>query len=455
MRRFFRILLISLAAVAVLSGCSSSNRDSVLKVYNWSDYIDEDLLDVFEQWYKDCTGEDIKVIYQTFDINETMLSKIEKGHEDYDVVCPSDYAIEKMLAQDLLLPIGDLDTVLAPGVPNYMKETLSPFIKETFDYINAGPGRNANDYAIAYMWGTTGILYNDMYVTEEEASTWATLLDPKFKNKILMKDAARDVFSQVVIYLNRDKIAAGEVDIKDLMVDCSPETIASVEDFLAQMKDNVYGWEADFGKEQMVQERGYLSLNWSGDAVWAIEEAADEGYDHLRYAIPQEGFTYWFDGWVIPKYAKNLKAAKYWIDFMCNPENAIRNMDATGYVSANGDPSVLESQEDEELDPIDVSYFFGPGYDSVRVDPALYCPGELIAKSTFEHDWGENTYLLTEFWARVKGNNANTYTYVVITLFLIGLITAVVYSRTKNLRRRARHKARAKAKKAAALASKK
>ena len=94
-----------LAALSALVLSCSSDRDQILKVYNWSDYIDESVLPEFEAWYKEQTGQDIKVVYQTFDVNETMLSKIEKGHEDYDVVCPSDYIIERMLNNQLLLPL--------------------------------------------------------------------------------------------------------------------------------------------------------------------------------------------------------------------------------------------------------------------------------------------------------------------------------------------------------------
>lgn len=161
MKKFAGILAVAL----ILAGCSS-DRSKELKVYNWSTYIDETLIEEFEEWYQEQTGEEIHVIYQTFDVLETMLSKIEKGHEDYDVVCPSDYIIERMLQQDLLLPI---DTTVLGDTPNYISANISPFITGYFNKI-AGNGKNANDYAVGYMWGTTGILYNAKYVTDEEAS---------------------------------------------------------------------------------------------------------------------------------------------------------------------------------------------------------------------------------------------------------------------------------------------
>ena len=418
--------LLVLAAALVAAVSCNSDRDHVLKVYNWSDYIDESVLPEFEQWYKEQTGEDIHVVYQTFDVNETMLSKIEKGKEDYDVVCPSDYIIERMLNSDLLLP---LDFQSIPDSINYIEHNRSPYIKGVFSSFN--PGIDANDYSVAYMWGTTGILYNTKYVTPEEAGTWDVIHNPKFAGKVLIKDAPRDVYSPVLIYLKQKELKEGSVTLDELMHDSSDESIAAVEAYLKEVKDGVLGWEADFGKEQMTKERGVVSLNWSGDAVWAIEEAADLGVT-LDYAVPEEGSNVWFDGWVIPKYAKNVKAATYFIDFMCRPDIAIRNMEETGYVASNGAFEVLESQIDEEFDPIDLSYFFGPEADSVCVNPVLYAPREVIERCALEHDWGQDTDKLLAMWARVKGDNASTFTYILIGVVIVALLAGFVVSKNRN-----------------------
>lgn len=409
MKKLASILL----ALATVVACSE-NRDQVLKVYNWSNYIDEDVIPEFEEWYRQQTGTDIKVIYQTFDINETMLAKIEKGHEDFDVVCPSDYIIERMLNSGLLIP---LDFASLPDSINYIKNNRSPYIQEMFSKIN--PDIDANDYSVAFMWGTTGILYNAKYVTDEEASTFDIIRNPKFAGKIYMKDAPRDVFGPVIIYLNQDRLKSGEVTLDDLMKDSSDESVAAVEEYMKQVRELVAGWEADFGKEQMTQERGYVSFNWSGDAVWAIEEAEEIGVD-LRYIVPEEGSNVWFDGWVIPKYSKNVKAATYFIDFMCRPDIAIRNMDVTGYVSANGDRSVLDSQIDEDWAPIDVSYFF-PGADSVNINPALYPDRSTIENCALMHDWGNETEKLISMWSRVKGENANYLTIIIIAVAVVAV----------------------------------
>ena len=120
MKKLFNIVLASAAALMLLVGCATNegNRENILKIYNWADYIDEDVLAEFPAWYKEQTGEDVSIVYQLFDINEIMLAKIERGHEDFDVVCPSDYIIERMLRNDLLLPI-DHDF---GNTPNYIDE---------------------------------------------------------------------------------------------------------------------------------------------------------------------------------------------------------------------------------------------------------------------------------------------------------------------------------------------
>ena len=361
-KKFIYIVL----AALLMTSCGSDDRSQILKVYNWADYIDEDLIGEFEEWYLEQTGEKVEIIYQTFDINETMLSKIELGHEDYDVVCPSDYIIERMLKNDLLLPIdrnfGD--------TPDYTVN-VAPYIEDMFNKIE-GYGKNANDYSVAYMWGTVGVIYNPKYIPEDEVQSWNVLQNPAYKGKILMKDAFRDVYTSLLTALNKDEIDAGRKDINSLSFDSSEESIALVEGFLNSFKESVAGWEADFGKEQMTKELAWINLSWSGDAQWAIDEAAEMGLE-LKYNIPSEGSSVWFDGWVIPKYSRNIKAASYLINFMCMPENALRNMDMTGYVSAIGGETILESMTDEEAyEALDASYFFGEEADSVHINHIMY-----------------------------------------------------------------------------------
>ena len=423
MKRLFAIIMLALAAL----GCTE-DRENILKVYNWADYIDEELLDEFEVWYEEQTGEPVEIIYQTFDINETMLSKIELGHEDYDVVCPSDYIIERMLRNNLLRPIernfGD--------TPDYTVN-VSPYIVEKFNQIE-GHGKNANDYSVGYMWGTVGIIYNPEFVADEQVHSWEVLRNPAYQGKILMKDAFRDIYTALLIGLNSDKLDSGEKTLHELSLDTSEESISLVENFLQSFKDNVAGWEADFGKEQMTKGLAWMNLSWSGDAQWAIDEAAEVGID-LKYEIPSEGSAVWFDGWVIPKYAVNVKAASYFINFMCMPENALRNMDMTGYVSAIGGKAVLENMEDpESYEALDASYFFGEETDSVHVNRIMYPDKATITRCAMMHD--TDTEALLKMWSRVKGANASAWTYILIIIVLGGLITLVILKYTRKAHRR-------------------
>ena len=436
-----RKIILILLAVGTLSlsfvGCNQSeSRKSILKVYNWADYIDEDLLSEFEEWYKEQTGEEVTVVYQLFDINEIMLAKIERGKEDFDVACPSEYIIERMLKNDLLLPInkdfGD--------TPNYL-DNVSPYIHDVFDKIDGG-GKNANEYSVGYMWGTTGFLYNKKYVTEEEVDSWSALWAPKFKGKLFVKDAFRDVYSPLLIYANQERIKRGEVTMDELMYDSSDESIATVEALLKKTKPNVAGWEADFGKEMMTKEKAILNLTWSGDAVWAIEEAAEVDVE-LDYIVPKEGSIVWFDGWVIPKYAKNVKAASYFINFMCMSENAIRNMEEIGYVSVIGTPEVMEYMSESAVEsgfdePQDLSYFFGEGADSVVINPVLYPDKSVIERCAMMHDSGPRTAALLEMWSRVKGDNLNNWMVIVILVAIVALLVAGIMRKINRRRQRRR-----------------
>ena len=423
--------------MALSVGCSGDDaRKSILKVYNWADYIDESLLAEFEEWYYEQTGEKVEVVYQLFDINEIMLAKIERGKEDFDVACPSEYIIERMLKNDLLLPINkDFGST-----PNYLGN-VSPFIRDVFDKIDGG-GKNANDYAVGYMWGTTGFLYNPKYVTREEASTWSSLWNSKFNKKLLIKDAFRDVYSPLLIYANQERVKSGEVTLDELMHDSSDESIAVVETLLKRAKPYVAGWEADFGKEIMTKEKAWLNLSWSGDAVWAIEEAAAVDVE-LDYVVPEEGSIVWFDGWVIPKYAKNTKAASYFINFMCKPENAIRNMDEIGYVSVIGTPDVMEYMSESAVEAgfeesLDLSYFFGEEGSDVVINPVLYPDKSVIDRCTMMHDSGPRTAALLEMWSRVKGDNLNNWMVVVILIAIGFLLVVGIIRKMKKRRQRRR-----------------
>ena len=319
MKKIF-VSVLAITAI-VLASCSGMDRAHQLKVLNWADYIDENVKAGFEQWYFDQTGEKVQLVYETFDINETALTKIEVGREDYDVFCPSEYIIERMLKKDLLIPI---QKELIDDSINYF-DNISPFVLNKFQQMTPTADVRVSDYTVGYMWGTTGFIYNPQHVNREDLQSWAAILDPKFENRILMKDAFRDVYSVLVLYAFHDQIEAGQLNRDELFRNITPERVAAVKEILLQAKKQICGWEVDFGKEEMTKGKAWLNLSWSGDAQFAIEEAAEMNVV-LDYIVPQEGSNVWFDGWVIPKYAKNVKAATYFIDYMCRADNALDNM---------------------------------------------------------------------------------------------------------------------------------
>ena len=438
MKRIIPAILLLLS----LTGCYNSGepRERVLKIYNWADYIGDGVLEDFQAYYKEQTGENIRIVYQTFDINEIMLTKIEKGHEDFDVVCPSEYIIERMLKKRLLLPI---DTNFAHS-PNYMKN-VAPFIREQINKLSQ-PGEEASRYAVCYMWGTAGLLYNRAYVPDSVAASWDCLRNKRYAGKILMKDSYRDAYGTAIIYAHAKELEAGSVSVEELMNDYSPQAMELAEKYLKALKPNIAGSEADFGKEMMTKNYAWLNMTRSGDAIWAIEEADAVGVD-LDYEVPKEGSNIWYDGWVIPKYARNPEAASYFINFMCRPDIALRNMDFCGYVSSIATPEFLEEKIDTTLTYFsDLSYFFGPGADSIQIDKIQYPDRKVVERCVMIRDFGDKTKEVLDIWSRIKGDNLGVGITILIFV-VVALMSGWMiykrwqrYSRRKQQRRRSRRK---------------
>ena len=209
MKLSFRIspfaIVMLLISLMMMQGCKQSDesRSKILKIYNWADYIDEDLLTEFPEWYKEQTGEDIHIIYQVFDMTEVMYTKISLGKEDFDLACPTQAIIERMMHKDLVLP---MDTNFGE-TPNYLSN-ISPFMRERLEAFSFNE-KKAGDYVVPYMWGTSGILYNTHLIDAEKVSTWESLWNPANKGKILMKDSYSDAYNVAAIRGYKDEIASG------------------------------------------------------------------------------------------------------------------------------------------------------------------------------------------------------------------------------------------------------
>jgi spermidine/putrescine transport system substrate-binding protein len=429
-------LFVALLSSSLLSNecrASDQERQQVLKIYNWADYIDEDLLTEFPQWYKEQTGEDVRIVYQVFDMVEVMYTKIALGQEDFDLVCPTQAVMQRMIQNDLLQPISHN----FGSTPDYMKN-MSPFIVDRLNDYSI-KGQNAADYALPYMWGVSGILYNTDKISADEVKTWGCFWDPKNKGKMLMKDSYWDAYATAAVYGYRDDIASGKRTVYSVTNDHTHQDIALVEDQLKTMKPNLAGWEADFGKDMMTKGEVWFCYAWNGDAVWAIDEASAVGVS-LDFVVPEEGSNVWFDCWVIPKYAKNTKAASYFLNYLCQPEIALRNMDVSGYCSAVATPEILEAAVDSTLEEtVNLNYFFGPGNDSLKVNPVQYPDKSIVDRCAIINDFLDQNDEVLGMWSRAKGDNLFGGMIYLIVGVLVLLIAFIIYrfiQKAKSKKRR-------------------
>lgn len=278
------------------AGCGKGSSPVTLNVYNWGDYIDEEVLKQFEQEYN------IKVIYDTYDRNEDMYIKLKKGGTNYDVCVPSDYMIEKMLKEDML---EEIDYTNVPNAKYVMKDFKGlPFDPE-------------NKYSVPYLWGTIGIIYNKNEV-KQPVDSWNILWDPQYKGKILMMDSPRDAF---MVAQKKLGISMNTVE-EQSMEAAKNELITQKPLVLAYVNDNV--------KDMMINEEAALAVAWSGEAIFMMENN-----ENLAYAVPKEGTNMWFDNLVIPKNAPHKKEAELFIDFMSRPDIALKNAVYIGYSTPN------------------------------------------------------------------------------------------------------------------------
>lgn len=289
--------LIAIVVLLILAVVVISTRDSgreTLYVYNWGDYIDEDVLEIFEKEF------DVRVVYDTYTTNEDMYVKVSAGGSNYDLICPSDYMIKRMIDEDLL------ETLNHENIPNYK------YIDNTFVGLEHDP---KNEYSVPYMWGTLGILYNKNMV-QEPVTSWDVLWDPQYSKEILMLDSVRDTLGLTLKMLGYSL---------NSMV---PAELNAAKEKLIAQKPLVLAYVVDEAKDKMVAGEAAMAIVYSGDAIYAIKEN-----ENLGYAIPQEGTNLWFDGWAIPKTTQNKELAEKFIDFLNRPEIAYRNADYIGYSS--------------------------------------------------------------------------------------------------------------------------
>jgi len=350
-----RIVFLLTALMIVFTGCAKNPENdpnkpfagTTINVYNWGDYIAEDTIERFTKE----TG--IKVVYETFDSNESMYAKYKSGAVNYDVLIPSDYMIEKLIAENELLPLN------FDNIPNYK------YIDDTFKNLEYDPD---NTYSVPYFWGTLGILYNTKMV-DEEVDSWDILWDSKYKGQIIMMESVRDSFAVALKRLGYSLNSTNKTEVD--------EAFAT----LVEQGPLVQAYVMDQVKDKMIGEEAALAVIYSGEAVYT-----NEYNENLAYAVPKEGTNFFVDAMVISKTSKNKEAAEAFINFMNDPEIAFNNTDYVGYSTPHTEAKAMLDEE-------------------VRNNPAAYPPQEIVDKCEVFVDLGpEMTAYYNDKWNELKAS---------------------------------------------------
>ena len=337
------VLLLSLALLLPLA----ASAQEVVNVYNWEDYIDEDVLDQFEEE----TG--IHVNYMRFTTNEDMMVSVRANPGAYDVIFPSEYCVERLIAEDLLAEIN------YDNVPN-MSYTLESLLNPDYDPDNA--------HSVPYMWGTVGILYNTTMVSEP-VDSWGILWDTDYMNNVFMLDSIRDTMGVTLKYLGYS------MNTRD------PVALEAAKQKLIEQKQSgvVKAYQVDETKDKMVAGEAALAVMWSGDAQYAIDLNSD-----LAYAIPKEGSNVWVDGMCIPKGSANKECAEAFINFMCREDVAKMNMDYITYSTPI--QAVADGLQTEDA----------------RAYAVMNPSDDVISRCEFFHDIADCMDLYEQVWMEIR-----------------------------------------------------
>ncbi len=348
--KFIALLALMIAVTALSTGCGGDKggENGEVIVYNWGEYIDPDTIDMFEEE----TG--IKVIYDEYETNEIMYPKVESGTSNYDVLCPSDYMIEKLIENDLLAEIN-FDNI--PNKDNIGQQYYDQ--SKSFD--------PENKYTVPYCFGTVGILYNKTMV-DEPIDSWDVLWDEKYAGNILMQDSVRDAF---MVSLKRLGYSMNSLDSAQL---------EQARDELIAQKPLTQAYVVDQVRDKMIGDEAAIGVIYSGEAIYTQREN-----ENLEYVVPKEGSNVWIDCWVIPKASKNKENAEAFINFMCRPDIALMNFDYITYSTPND--AARDMIEDEAIRNSEIAFPDLSQYENME---------------TFKYLGSEGDEIYNEYWKQVK-----------------------------------------------------
>ncbi len=413
-KRMFALMLAILCVVPSLlfglSGCSAeggSGETVTLYVYNWGEYISdgsEGCLDsnaAFEEWYYDTYGVKVKVNYSTFSSNESLYAKLSSGSVSYDVVVPSDYMIERLIAEDLLAPLN------YDNIPHAAENLLPEFFGETSQHSDYDPG---NVYSVPYLYGMIGIIYNTTMVAEDDPSlgSWKLMWDERHAGNILQFNNSRDAFGTAQYYLGLDVNSDSEADWRTAL------------DKLKEQKPILQGYVMDEIYNKMENGSAGIAAYYAGDYLAMYENNPD-----LEFFYPEEGTNLYVDAMCIPKSAKNKEIAERYIDFMLTEEPAVANAEYTYYASPNR--VVVENEEYIEYMGEIKEDAYEKMYDTDSVET-----------STYKNLSGDKLMLINELWEELKSDvtvSAGIYIIcgVIVGVFLALAIWFAVRKKIRNI----------------------
>lgn len=449
--------LAGILAVICLGGCGYNGEDvTVLRIANAEEYIDEGgwdedeticlengtsirgirpMTEDFEEWYEETYGEKVRVEYSTYGTNEDLYNQMLLGNV-FDLVCPSEYMIMTLMREGKLQAFSE-DFLDPSDDRNYYQGGVSPYIRSRMEQLEIG-GEKLSDYGACFMWGGMGLVYNPDGVEPEDMKHWKVLLDPAYSKRITMKDSVRDSYFVALGILNEDQISEPSFlqvsnyseQLSAVLNDTRQETVDQVETLLSEMRQNAYSLEVESGKADMVTGKVFINMQWSGDAVYSLDQAEEDGLE-LAYSVPEECSNLWFDGWCMMKDGLGedpgkQQAAEAFINYLSRPDNVIRNMYYIGYTSAiaGGDSDLIYqyakycygAEEGEETAEYSLDYFFAgdsteSGQYRIQTIPsqlkrqlyAQYPPEEVLRKSAVMHAFDtETNQRISRMWTNIR-----------------------------------------------------
>lgn len=309
MKKRFYFCSLLLLILSVFTGCGNSKKsDETLTVLNYGKYFDPEALKIFEEE----TG--IKVDYEEYESPEEMYTKYKAGSIDYDLLCTSDYMIQKLIGE------GEVLEMNYDNIPDY--ENISQSI------IDASAAFDPEHrYTLPFFYGTVGILYNTDEVDARETDTWNILWDKKYEGKIIMENSVRDCFLVPLKQLGYSLNTTDEGELKDAL------------EMLLEQKPLIYAYFVDETGDEMAAGNASLAVTYSGEAAYAQSLA-----DNLAYSVPKEGSNLWIDSWFIPKTCKNQENAEKFLNFLCREDIAKMNFEYVYYATPN--TAVFDNLED-------------------------------------------------------------------------------------------------------------